>query len=134
MKKKRTIKITHPQLTRIRNEFRSLLTEAKSTKMNEILDKKWELQQSSGFWDKTHPDYKKLRKETEKLTSQENDLSYAYSASIIFCPVCMRIDKDMTYNPVLEKWFCTECYEKNKRLEIELVEEGELLKDNLDFP
>lgn len=133
-KKKRTVKIANPQLRRIRNELRNLLTEAKSEKMHEILDKKWELKHTEGFWDKTHPEYENLHKLSRELSCQENDLSYAYSASIIFCPACMRIDKDMTYNPVLEKWFCTECYEKNKSLEIELVEEGELSKEELSFP
>jgi hypothetical protein len=54
-----------------------------------------------------------------KLTSQENELRYAYNSSIIKCPVCMSIDKDMTYNPVLEKWFCIEFYEENKKFELE---------------
>lgn len=134
MKKKRTVKINHPKLRRIRNELRLLLTERKSARMNEILDKKWELKQTKGFWDKNHPEYENLHKLSRELSCQENDLSYAYSASIIKCPVCMRIDKDMTYNPVLEKWYCTECYKKNKKLEIELMEEGELLKEESTFP
>ncbi len=134
MKKKRTIKIRDPKLIKVRNNLRLILHLAKSSVLTDLLEQQINIQDSSHFWDKKHPQYNEMRKEVQELASRANDLSYAYSASIIKCPVCMRIDKDMTYNPVLEKWFCIECYEKNKKLEFELVEEGELLKDNLDFP
>ncbi|MBA7520555.1 hypothetical protein ES705_12651 [subsurface metagenome] len=90
-----------------------------SAKLSEIIEKVEELQNTEGFWDKDHPNYKNLRKESQELSSQENNLRFAYKASIIKCPVCMSIDKDMTYNPVFKKWYCIECYEANKKFEIE---------------
>lgn len=119
MKKKYTIRIRDPQLRRIRNELRALLQSAESAKLNEILDREWELQQSEGFWEKNHPNYKKLHRKSQELATLGNNLSFAYKSSIIKCPVCQRIDKDMTFNPVLKEWFCMECYESNRKFEIE---------------
>lgn len=118
MKKKRTIRIKDPRLRKVRYELRNLLQLAKSAKIYEILDKKRQLYDIDGFWDRNHLDYKKLHKKVQKLSSQENDLRYAFNASIAFCPVCWEMDKDMTYNPVSGKWFCTECYTSNQRFEV----------------
>ena len=118
MKKKLTIKIKDPRLRKVRYELRRLLQLAKSARLSEILEKERRLQQTEGFWDRNHPDYKRLHKETQELSSKENDLSYAYNASIAFCPVCREGDKDMTYNPVSKKWFCIECYKFNQEFEI----------------
>lgn len=117
MKKKRTIRIKDPRLRKVRYELRRLLQLAKSEKIKEILYKKRELKEIEGFWDRGHPNFKRLNKEVQELNSQENDLSYAYNASITFCPICQSADKDMTYNPVSREWFCVECYESNQRFE-----------------
>ena len=121
MKKRKSIRIKNPTLKKIRNELRNLLFSAKSAKIHEILDKKQELQQTEGFWDENHPNYKTLHKKTQELSIQENKLSSAFSKSIIFCPVCMKMDKDMTYNPYYEEWYCMECYEANR---VFYIEEG----------
>lgn len=118
LKKKRTIRIKSPQIRKIRNELRILLQRAISSKLNELSDEESKLQQSNGFWDENHPSYETLHREMRKLTSQGNNLRYAYNASILKCPVCMRIDKDMTFNPILKKWYCVECYEDNKTFQI----------------
>jgi len=117
MRKKRTISIKNPCLREIRNQLRNLLFTAVDIKIHIILDKKGELKKTEGFWDSNHPDYKRLHKETQKLSSQQNDLHYALRASIAFCPVCREGDKDMTYNPVSKKWFCIECYKFNQEFE-----------------
>lgn len=117
MKKKCTISIKDPRLKKVRYELRMLLQLAKSERIKDILDKEGELQEAKGFWDRGHSNFKILHKEVQKLSSQENDLSYAYSSSIAFCPVCQEMDKDMTFNPVSGKWFCTECYTSNQRFE-----------------
>ncbi|MFX1454280.1 MAG: hypothetical protein ACFFDB_02795 [Promethearchaeota archaeon] len=119
MRKKKTIQIKDPRLRKIRNELRSLLFAARSVKMNEILDAELELQQTEGFWDKSHPNFKVLHKKARELSVQGEKLTHIYKASILFCPVCMKSDKDMTYNPVLEEWLCTECYEENRKFHIE---------------
>lgn len=117
MKKKRTIIIKDPCLKKVRYELRRLLQLVKSEKLREILDKERKLQETEGFWNRSHLNYKKLHKKYQRLSSQENDLSYAFNASIAFCPVCQDINKDMTYNPVSGKWFCTECYASNQKFQ-----------------
>ena len=117
MKKKLTIKIKDPRLRKVRYELRRLLQLVKSAKIHEILDKKKVVGETEGFWDRNHPDYKRLHKQMQELASQENDLSYAYNSSIAWCAVCQSADKDMTYNPVSKKWFCIECYTSNQRFE-----------------
>jgi len=117
LKKKRTIKIRDPRLRKIRDQLRILLFTTVDIEIHIILDKERKLQETEGFWDNNHPDYKRLHKEAQKLSSQQNDLHYALRASIVSCPVCQEIDKDMTYNPVSGKWFCIECYKFNQEFE-----------------
>ena len=118
MRKKRTITIKDPRLRKVRNELRCLIMLAEAAEEKKILNKKQELYNIEGFWDEFHVDYKNLNKQAQNLNSQINSLSYAYSSSIVFCPVCHEINKDMTYNPVSKKWFCTECYKFNQDFEI----------------
>ncbi|MHA2009508.1 MAG: hypothetical protein ACXABO_19775 [Promethearchaeota archaeon] len=117
MKKKRTISIRDPRLRRVRYELRRLLQLAKSDEIHGILEKKRALYEIEGFWDNHHPAYKKLHEKVQFLNSQEDNLRYTYKASIAICPVCSEADKDMTYNPVLGEWFCTECYKSNQEFE-----------------
>ena len=100
LKNKRSIKIRQPQLREIRNNLRKILQLAKSSELHNLLDQQINIQNSSHFWDKEHPQYNEMRKEVGELASRVNELNSAYNASIIKCPVCMRIDQDMTYNPV----------------------------------
>lgn len=119
MKQKRAISIKNPKLRRIRDQFRVLLLEAEKAKTIEVLDKVGGLKKSEGFWDEKSSDYKGLHRAAQELYSQESDLRYAFNNSIVFCPVCGKIDKDMTYNPVSKKWFCVECYKFNQMFETE---------------
>ena len=119
MKKKRTIRITNSRLRKIRNSLREVLHLAESSVTNDLLEQRDNIQKSPHFWDENHPQYREMRKEVQELASRANELSSAFNSSIVFCPVCMKIDKDMTYNPVLKEWFCIECYEGNRKFEIE---------------
>ena len=118
MRKKRTITIKDPRLRKVRNGLRSVLMLAEAAEEKKILNKKQKLYKVEGFWDESHINYKKLSREARKLNSQKGGLNHAFKASIVFCPVCQEIDKDMTYNPVSNKWFCTECYKFNQDFEI----------------
>lgn len=115
--KKRTISVEDPKLRRIRDRFRVLLLKVGHAKIIEILNRKGELQKSEGFWDEKSSNFKRLHKETQELSSQEDNLRYAINNSIIFCPVCRTINKDMTYNPVSKRWYCVECYTFNQEFE-----------------
>ena len=119
MKQKRTIRIKDPKLRWIRDQLRLLLLEVKKAKTIELLNRTGNLQKSEGFWDEKSSDYKKFNLKAQELYSQNNDLSYAFNNSIIFCTVCRKIDKDMTYNPVSRRWFCVECYKFNQVFETE---------------
>lgn len=117
MKKKRTITIKDPRLRKVRNELRCLIMLSEAAEEKKINNKVRNLYNVEGFWDENHIDHKKLNREARKLNSQLNNLRYAYNASIAFCPVCREINKDMTYNPVSKKWYCTECYRFNQDFE-----------------
>jgi hypothetical protein len=118
MKKKHTISIRDPRLRKVRYELRRLLQLVLYAEIDKILEKKREVRETEGFWDRNNPEiFKRLHKEMQRLASQEDDLRYAYEASIAICPVCSEADKDMTYNPVLGEWFCTECYKSNQEFE-----------------
>jgi len=119
MKKKRTIRIKDPRVRKVRNELRLLLHEAKSKEVIQKIEKQKKLKKSPHFWDEKHPNYTTLRKEDQKLASEVDRLRTIYDRSIIKCPVCMKLDKDMTYNPYYEGWYCIECYEANRVFNIE---------------
>jgi len=119
MKQKHTIRIKDPKLRRIRDQLRILLLEVKKAQTIEILNKKGELRKSEGFWNEKSSEFKKLHEKAQELSSQQSDLRYAFHNSIVFCPVCRKINKDMTYNQVSRVWFCVECYKFNQMFETE---------------
>ncbi|MFX1489567.1 MAG: hypothetical protein ACFFBI_10495 [Promethearchaeota archaeon] len=57
-----------------------------------------------------NPENDILHKEGRKLNDQLWAIERPLRASILLCPACFQSDKDMTYNPVLKTWYCTECY------------------------
>lgn len=119
MKRKHTIRVKDSKLRRIRDQFRVLLLEVLKAKSIKISNRTIELQKSEGFWNEKSSDYKTLNRKAQELSSQKNDLDYAFHNSIVFCPVCRKINKDMTYNPVSRVWFCVECYKFNQMFETE---------------
>lgn len=83
MKKKKTIILWDPQLRRIRNNLRSVLISFAVDKKNKI---------SSNYqWKKS-------------------EISEILNRSICMCPSCSKSNQDMTFNPKLKEWYCTECY------------------------
>lgn len=105
MKKKRTIIIKHPILRAIRNNFREVIFKACSTNQQKIHEKKHQLRENrSSYGD---DDFGRLSSE---LSRSWWTIERPLRASILLCPVCFQVDKDMTYNPIRENWYCTECY------------------------
>jgi len=51
-----------------------------------------------------------LFNQSKVLTKKMQELDTQLYESILLCPACFKADKDMTYNPVRKKWYCTECY------------------------
>ena len=114
MNKKRTIIIKDPCLRKIRDNFRNLIISACSAEMSKIHDEKERLMKNEDFYE--NEKYRKLSKE---LNDQYWAVERPFRASILYCHVCGKTNKDMTYNPVRKTWYCTECYEKLKKGNIE---------------
>jgi len=100
MKKKRTIRITHPQLVRIRNALREIIIYAQLRRSQEIHKEEEDLDIDS--------------LEYRRLSNEWNILQRALKNSICICSVCRAHEKNMTYNPHLNVWFCEECYNANQ--------------------
>ncbi|MFX1489565.1 MAG: hypothetical protein ACFFBI_10485 [Promethearchaeota archaeon] len=57
----------------------------------------------------------KAKERDRELNKQFWAIERPLRASILLCPACFKTDKDMTYNPVLKTWYCTDCYAKLKK-------------------
>lgn len=99
---------------RIRNNLRALFIEACGAEQIKIQNKKEILMKNEDFYE--NEKYRRLSKE---LNDQYWAIERPLKASILYCPVCGKADKDMTYNPMRKTWYCTECYEKLKKGNIE---------------
>ncbi|MFX1490267.1 MAG: hypothetical protein ACFFBI_14040 [Promethearchaeota archaeon] len=119
MKKKRTIIIRDPLLQRIRNNLRSLIIEVSKSIQHKLSDEIESLTADVNEYF-NNPE---LMIQNKNLVKKKQLLNRQVDASIVFCPVCFKADKNMTYNPVRKFWYCTECYEKLKK---GYAEEGEL--------
>ena len=118
MNKKRTIIIKDPRLRKIRDNFRDLIISACSAEKSKIHDEKERLMKNKDFFE--NEKYRKLSKE---LNDQYWAVERPLRASILYCHVCGKTNKGMTYNPVRKTWYCTECYEVLKK---GFIEEGRL--------
>ncbi|MFX1490266.1 MAG: hypothetical protein ACFFBI_14035 [Promethearchaeota archaeon] len=120
MNKKRTIAIKDLRLRKIRDNLRSLIIEASKSVQHKLMGKQERLTkkiiEGRGVnLESLHDQSRLIEKEMQLIDRQIN-------ASIAFCPVCFKADRDMTYNPVRKVWYCTECYENLKK---SYAEEGE---------
>lgn len=113
MNKKRTIIIKDPRLQKIRNNLRSLILEASRSVQHKLMSKKEEF--SKRIIKETDGDHGMLHDQSRMIEKQIQMIDHHLDASIIFCPICFKSNKDMTYNPIVKKWYCTECYEKLKK-------------------
>ena len=106
MKKKRTIILKTPSLIKIRNNLRSLILRVCSAVQLGIYDEIEKI--------KTPDYYKDPRPEIDeellRMSDREAQIERSKRASILLCPACFKADRDMTYNPVLKEWYCTNCY------------------------
>ncbi len=106
MKKKRTITLKTPALIKIRNNLRSLISVACRSIQLGILDEIEKIKTLDYY--ENHPP--ELDEKLIELSKREAQIERALRASIVLCPACFKKDKDMTYNPVLKEWYCTDCY------------------------
>ena len=125
LKKKRTIIISNSQLKKVRTNLRRLIHSACKVEQAKIHEEKERL--DSGYYDDRGFRRKDLsvndndlyQRLSKKLDEQYWTIERPLRASIIECPVCFKSDRDMTYNPVRNVWYCVECYEKLRKGNIE---------------
>ena len=116
LKKKRTIIIKDLQLRKIRTNLRRVIKSACRAEQAKIHDRRDVLRkEEASMKNEGTYDYEKYRRLNKELTEQYWGIETPLRASILECPVCFKSDKDMTYNPVRNSWYCTDCYEKLRK-------------------
>ena len=118
VKRKRFVALKNPHLRKIRTELRNLLYQAFDdyhSRFSEMIKANNSNKSLS---------YKEQRKLNLKLNYQQTKLREAYSHSVVGCRVCGKRDVDLVYNPVLNAWFCEDCYAFNKKCQDELLPPG----------
>ncbi|MFX1490265.1 MAG: hypothetical protein ACFFBI_14030 [Promethearchaeota archaeon] len=122
MNKKRTIAIKDLRLRKIRNNLRSLLLTACRSIQYELIDEKREITKLI-IEGRENPgnitNMNILREQRREIEKKVQVMDNWIDASIVFCSICGKSNKNMTYNPFREKWYCTECYDKLKKGYIE---------------
>jgi len=108
-KEKRLVVLKDPQLRRVRTELRNLLYQAFEDHSLRIFQEMDLIHSDSTL------DYEVRRKRVEILYQESEKLRSAYHHSVGGCKVCGRRDLDLVYNPILNKWYCEECYEFNRK-------------------
>jgi len=111
MKKKRCIAIKDPKLRRIRDNLREILIKTfqiKDIKLTSEIDAILRDSEGKPRMDITPSESAKLKR-FKDMKSKINELT---DKSICYCNGCKQINKDMTYNPTLESWYCVECSEE----------------------
>ena len=110
MKKRRTIIIKHPRLKRIRNNLRMVLIREAVKREEEIQNK---IETIIYDKDRNFRDLKiKEKKEVDKLNLELRRYMSLMRDSICYCNTCQSKDKDMSYNPMLKRWYCTDCFKE----------------------
>jgi len=98
-KKKRIIRVKHPQLQKFRTAMRELLKNAQTTERRG-------LREFSNFG-------LGIEKENE-VERQIEELDRARRHAPIGCRVCGRQDLDLVFNPSSSQWYCEGCYTFNQ--------------------
>jgi len=114
LKKKRTIIIKDPQLRQIRTNLRQLIKIACRAEQAKIHENKSSLRKNKDFYGNEN-----IQRQMKELNDEYWAIEQPLRDSILECPVCFKSDKDMTYNPVRKVWYCSECYEKLRKGNIE---------------
>jgi hypothetical protein len=95
MKKKRSITLKDPRLIRARTELRMLLSLVWDKQVSEL---------HKNFM--TTTDIEKKDEISKKIKALTNSLHRAP----IGCRVCGHLERDLTYIPAFDTWYCEPCY------------------------
>jgi len=108
MKKKRYIRLKDPRLRRARTELRTLLSLVWDKQVSDLYDQ-IEVIINDDSLDLETKIYRK-----DRVRKKIADLNSIYDRSPIGCRVCRNRDRDLTYVPALDTWYCEPCYEFNQ--------------------
>ena len=95
MKKKKIISYRDDRIKKIARTLRLLIRDA-------VLDE-----------DSRLGDLRSISKRSDyKIQQQREQLLGELDKSICMCSRCRKSDRDMVFNPFLEEWWCTQCYQE----------------------
>jgi len=116
MKDKRIICIRNPDLQRIRLNFRrviSLFRKVEWRKINnELEDMRFNNNGRRITLDEMSP---KEVKRFRELQTMEADLDLIFSASIVVCDICGRLEGDRYFNKYWGRWYCLDCVKEIRK-------------------
>ena len=110
MKKRRTIVIEDPCLKKIRDNLRMFLIQVVVRLEDEIQERIESIiyGKNRNFRELTSEE----EKEVDKLNLELRKYMSLMRDSICYCDTCQSKDKDMSYNPMLKKWYCIDCFKE----------------------
>lgn len=114
MKNKRTVSIKDPRLRRFRDNLRLLIFKAVSVEWKRYFDERRKLNTDLDGNYRNLSGSKKSR--VAELTVKMNQITNFREESIIQCPACRKINRDMTFNLRLKQWYCSQCYKEMAEL------------------
>lgn len=113
MKEKKTIVVKDPHLRKLRYNLRMIIIKAVSFEWNKLHTEEEQILYDD-LGDAKRMDSLEIE-QFRDIEQKKQFLRNIEDKSICLCPSCQRTDLDMTYNPKLETWFCTNCYGISKR-------------------
>ena len=99
MKKKKIIAYRDERIKKVAFNLRQLVRKATMERDSELGDlhrKAWK---------------QKNRNKSKSIQQQIYNLLEELDKSICMCPRCRKSDRDMIFNPLLEEWWCAQCYQ-----------------------
>ena len=108
MKKKRFIRLKDPRLRKARTELRTLLALVWDKQVAELDDKIEEIDRDDSL------DLKSKIRKPDQIREKILALKRIYHQSPVGCRTCGNRDRDLTYVPALDTWYCEPCYNFNQ--------------------
>lgn len=105
VKRKRIIRVRHPQLVKFRTAMRELLKNAKDSERRRLRE------MSDSVDEKDYNYWMERKKEIER---QIEELDRSRFRAPISCRLCGRQDLDLVFNPCDSVWYCEGCYAFNQ--------------------
>ena len=113
MRKKRTITIKNSRLQKVRNNLRIILINRAQDLWLQLNKEQKKIDRDANGNPRRIETLSQEEKEKfENIRAEVRQIDDIINHSICKCSLCSASDKDMTYNPVRERWYCVDCYQK----------------------